>query len=76
MAVHCVRRASRGCVDEVDVDTWGSGVREERRVSWRPGAEGAPRESSEVDEDFVEVLVVDVGWEAEGTMRRDWRRVS
>ena len=34
----------------------------ERRVSDRPGAEGAPRSVG---------LVVEVGWEAEGVMRRD-----
>ena len=44
-------------------------VREWRRVSWRPGTEGAPR--SRVLVDFVEVLVVDVGWESWGVMRRD-----
>lgn len=42
---------------------FGAGVlraRFERRVSWTPGAEGAPREG----------LVVEV-WAVEGTMRRD-----
>ncbi len=45
--------------------------REARRVSWRPGAEGAPRER----ESFAwrVVLEVLVGWAAGGAMRRDWR---
>lgn len=43
----------------------GAGVREERRVSWMPGAEGAPLEVLE------EVLVVEVAWEDGGAMRRD-----
>ena len=47
-------------VDEVV----GVGVREERRVSWMPGAEGAPP--------VVElVLLVEVGWLKGGAMRRD-----
>lgn len=44
----------------------GVGFREARRVSWRPGAEGAP----------LEVVVVEVEWEDGGTMRRDWEGVS
>lgn len=51
-------------------------VREERRVSGRPGAEGAPlcwTEGFEVaapvaDDDVLEVLV---GWAEGGAMRRD-----
>lgn len=40
------------------------GAREERRVSWMPGAEGAPP--------VVElVLLVEVAWFEEGAMRRD-----
>jgi len=35
-------------------------------VSGRPGAEGAPFEAEDV------VFVACVGWEGEGTMRRDW----
>lgn len=35
-----------------------------RRVSWRPGAEGAPAERR-----WVKV----VGWVVSGTMRRDYR---
>lgn len=46
----------------------GAVGRLERRVSWMPGAEGAP-----LDEDVggvvVERLVVVVGWERLGTMR-------
>jgi hypothetical protein len=57
---HCVRRASRGCVDVVVVVVVvGSEVL--RRVSKRPGADGAPRSV---------VLVVVVGCEADGAMRR------
>lgn len=47
----------------------GGEVREERRVSWMPGAEGAP-----LDVDVVvmeEVFVVEVVWEVGGAMRRD-----
>lgn len=47
---------------------FGAGVlraRLERRVSWTPGAEGAPREGF-----VVEVCAV------EGTIRRDWGFVS
>lgn len=39
----------------------GVGFSEERRVSWRPGADGAP----------LEVVVVEVEWEDGGTKRRD-----
>ena len=43
--VHEERRDSRGCVEESCgcCDEVEGEVREERRVSWRPGAEGAPR---------------------------------
>ena len=63
MLRHCVRRASRGCVDagflsEASEED-GEAV---RRESVKPGAEGAPRSV---------VLVVVVGCEAEGAMRRD-----
>ena len=44
----------------------GVAFSEERRVSWRPGAEGAP----------LEVVVVEVEWEDGGTRRRDWGGVS
>ena len=41
-----------------------AGAREERRVSWMPGADGAPR--------VVEsVLLVEVAWLEGGAMRRD-----
>lgn len=45
------------------LDFGGPGVRArlERRVSWTPGAEGAPREGR-----------VEVGWAEGGAMRRDW----
>jgi len=46
VAVHWARRDSRGCVDVMgdspDEDVCDE-KREERRVSGRPGAEGAPR---------------------------------
>ena len=73
MLRHCVRRASRGWVDVVVVvaeDPKGDDVEEERpddvrRVSGRPGAEGAPRSVA---------LVVEVAWEAGGAMRKDLQR--
>ena len=54
-------------------------AREERSVSWRPGAEGAPRSGVSVldvgvrvEESLeVVVLVVEVGWAAGGARRRD-----
>jgi hypothetical protein len=47
----------------------GGAVREERRVSWMPGAEGAPLEVAE------EVFVVEEEWLDGGAMRSDcgWR---
>ena len=47
------------------------GERLERRVSWMPGADGAPLERAL----GVELLrfVVEVGWVEEGAMRRDCR---
>ncbi len=65
------RRDSRGWKDCVweDVEAreavFGGGAlrrRFERRVSWTPGAEGAPG-----------VEGMEVGCGAEGTMRRDWK---
>lgn len=48
----------------------GGGVfMEERRVSWMPGAEGAPLEVAE------EVFVVEEEWLDGGAMRSDCRRV-
>lgn len=45
-----------------------------RRVSWIPGAEGAPfgREGGLLLLLLAERLVVRVGWGAWGIMRRDW----
>lgn len=43
----------------------GGAVREERRVSWMPGAEGAPLEVAE------EVFVVEEEWLDGGAMRSD-----
>lgn len=40
-----------------------------RRVSGSPGAEGAPFEGRVCR---VVVLVVELGWEVGGAMRRDW----
>ena len=63
MLRHCVRRASRGCVDAGVLSAASEVDGEEvRRESVRPGAEGAPRSV---------VLVVVVGCEAEGAIRRD-----
>ena len=45
------------------------GFSEERRVSWRPGAEGAPLVVGEA-------VVVEVEWEDGGAMRRDCGSVS
>lgn len=80
MTRHCVKRASSGCVDARGVETvWGEvlvrvllGVREDRRVSGRPGAEGAVRE---VVERVVRFVVV-VGWEGVGMWRRDCKRIG
>ena len=66
MARQCRRRGSSGCVDVGVGLVRGDWV--ERRGSGRPGAEGAPEEEGCV----VVRLVVEVGWEAEGVMRRDW----
>ncbi len=66
-----MRRASSGCVEEGVVVCGLVGVTEARSVSCRPGAEGAPRERSWV-EDLVVVLVVEVACEEGGTTRRDW----
>jgi hypothetical protein len=64
VAVQLARRVSRGCAElVVEVE----GDREERRVSGRPGAEGAPRSRSwlllvvEVESFELDVLVVLVG---------------
>jgi hypothetical protein len=67
VVVQAARRDSRGWVEEVVVD-WG--MREARRVSGRPGAEGA--EGWDFELEVVVVLVVLVGWEGWGVMRRDW----
>lgn len=75
VACQAERRDSRGWVllleEAVEED---GGCREARRVSCRPGAEGALREVL-VDEAAVlvvaVVLDVDLGWEARGAMRRD-----
>ena len=65
VAVQLARRDSRGWVDCSCCGASGEvvvvEVREERRVSCRPGAEGAPR--SRVEGFLVLVLVVEVGWE-------------
>ena len=67
MDCQAARRASRGCVDvvrgAVEDEDGRSGSRFERRVSWRPGADGAPL--------FDDVLVLEVGWLEGGAMRKD-----
>lgn len=63
MAVHCVRRASSGCIEEMaEVCVTGADLWASRRVSCRPGAEGAP---------WLGVVVV--GRCAAGVILRDWR---
>lgn len=75
--VQFCRRDSSGCVDVTDVE--GEGCNEVRSVSWRPGADGAPRSRSLlfVDES-LDVLVLDVlvGWVDEGARRRDCRMMK
>lgn len=63
---HAVRRDSSGCVEDVMVGSEEDEVVRVvvvRRVSGRPGAEGAPRS--------VPVCVLLVGLAEAGTMRRD-----
>lgn len=75
VAVQFARRVSRGCAElVVEVE----GDREERRVSGRPGADGAPRSRSwllvvvvEVESLELVVLLVLVGWEDSGATRSD-----
>lgn len=82
MACQAARRASRGCEETgavavpVDADANDEEEEEERlarRVSWMPGAEGAPLVDVEWvgPEVLAERLVVMVGCEDWGTMRRD-----
>lgn len=70
-------------MDDVVVVEEVEGDRDDRSVSGRPGAEGAPRSRSlgpldevaaVVEEESLEelVLVVLVGWADEGAMRRDF----
>lgn len=65
--VQLARRDSSGCAEASTgaalVSTTAGAEVSVRSVSGRPGAEGAERA----------VLVVVVGCEAAGTMRRDWR---
>jgi hypothetical protein len=65
-------------VDEVGWPFWEVvaevvGLREERSVSCRPGAEGAPRavDCEGADLSWEVVLFVLVAWAVAGTMRRD-----
>jgi hypothetical protein len=79
------RRASNGCVEEgiSAADGWlveeavavAGRVSLLRRVSGRPGAEGAPLERCVVCW-RVEVLVVEVRLPLGGAMRRDWMVVG
>lgn len=56
----------------MDVDV-GVRFRFARRVSWMPGAEGAPFEVGAWFEGAEVVrFVVVVGWEGEGVIRRDF----
>lgn len=87
VAVQFCRRVSSGCADVmvvvVEDEAERLGCSDERSVSGRPGAEGAPRSRSSrlpellVDESLLAaVLVVLVGCDAGGAMRRDWIEVS
>lgn len=74
MFFHANNRASKGCEEdgagalpESEVD--GDGERVERRVSGRPGAEGAVVELVEC----VVRLLADVGCAGRGAIRRDCR---
>lgn len=62
------------------VAVWVGEKSDDRRVSCRPGAEGAPRSSELlvlVEESLDEVVLeVDEGWVAGGARRRDWGMVS
>jgi hypothetical protein len=73
VACQAERRASSGCVDEEEEIC---GCRDARRVSCRPGAEGAPAmlEEGVLEAPVLEVAVVLevlVAWEGRGAMRRD-----
>lgn len=76
VAAQFVRRDSSGWADERGVWEGSEGCCWRRRVSGRPGAEGAPRETEEEDVDDVNfevwVFVVLVAWVEGGAMRRDW----
>lgn len=68
VASQFLRRVSSGCeesvmgVEEV-VEVEGEGPTPARRVSWRPGAEGAE----------VEVVAWVVVWDEEGAIRIAWK---
>jgi len=66
--VQLASRDSSGC-DELMVE--GVVLCERRRVSGRPGADGAPGMRTEVVSLVDCVLVVVVLWEAAGVMRRE-----
>ena len=70
VASQALSRASRGCAEvgavELEVASKGDGPTPARRVSCRPGAEGAEWLRSEMWVNVEE-------WESAGTMRRDWR---
>lgn len=85
MAVQLRRRDSRGWVEEgagyvlgevVVVVLLEGVVRLARKVSCRPGAEGAPRVGGVVVLEWEVRLVVVLGWADGGAMRRDWEGVS
>lgn len=56
-----------GTEEEEEVAVVVVGARLKRRVSWMPGAEGAPLER---DDEVVCKFVVDVAWPDAGTIRR------
>lgn len=73
MLFHANNRASRGCEEAgtgvvFDSGVEGDGERVERRVSGRPGAEGAVVELVEC----VVRLLADVGCAGRGAIRRDY----
>ena len=74
MACQRARRASSGWADSrgcgAEEEGLIIGVRLARRVSWMPGAEGAPG-GERVDVEMVVRFVAEEGWGGAGAMRRD-----
>lgn len=69
MLCHPARRASSGCAEMVMAAE--AEERFARRVSWIPGADGAPLVEVELGW-LTERLVVELGCADDGAMRRDW----